>query len=317
MEKNAKIYVAGHNGLVGSAIVRKLEKEGYINIIKKNRSELDLIDQSSVEHFFKNEKPDFVFLAAAKVGGILANDTYPAEFIYENLMIQNNVIHNSYKYDVTRLLYLGSSCIYPKHCSQPMKEEFLLTGPLEETNSPYAVAKISGIEMCWSYNRQYGTNFIPVMPTNLYGPNDNFNLESSHVMPALIRKFYEARMKGKKFVSIWGTGTPRREFLHVDDMADACLFVMKLDNEYLKNDKKPLFNIGTGKDISIYELALIIKEITGFSGDIVLDETKPDGSPQKVLDVTKLKKIDWKASIDLKNGIRDALDYFVNNINCK
>jgi GDP-L-fucose synthase len=310
MEKEAKIYIAGHKGLVGSALVRKLENQGYSNIITKNHSQLDLIDQKAVEQFFNEEKPDYVFLAAAKVGGILANDTYPAEFIYDNLMIQNNVIHNSYKSGVKRLLFLGSSCIYPKHCPQPMKEEHLLTGPLEPTNSPYAVAKIAGIEMCWSYNRQYETTFIPVMPTNLYGPNDNFDLETSHVMPALIRKFHEAKINNDKSVTIWGTGTPRREFLHVDDMADACVFLMNSNNEILLKDKKPLFNIGTGKDISISELAELIKDITGFAGDIVYDKTKPDGTPQKLLDVSKIKALNWSPASKLDSGISGTYSWF-------
>jgi GDP-L-fucose synthase len=310
MEKEAKIYIAGHKGLVGSALVRKLEKDGYSNIITKNHSQLDLIDQKAVEQFFNEEKPDYVFLAAAKVGGILANDTYPAEFIYDNLMIQNNVIHNSYKSGVKRLLFLGSSCIYPKHCPQPMKEEHLLTGPLEPTNSPYAVAKIAGIEMCWSYNRQYGTTFIPVMPTNLYGPNDNFDLETSHVMPALIRKFHEAKINNDKSVTIWGTGTPKREFLHVDDMADACVFLMNSNNQTLLKDKKPLFNIGTGKDISISELAELIKDITEFDGDIVYDKTKPDGTPQKLLDVSKIKALNWSPASKLDSGISGTYNWF-------
>jgi GDP-L-fucose synthase len=310
MEKEAKIYIAGHKGLVGSALVRKLEKDGYSNIITKNHSQLDLIDQKAVEQFFNEEKPDYVFLAAAKVGGILANDTYPAEFIYDNLMIQNNVIHNSYKSGVKRLLFLGSSCIYPKHCPQPMKEEHLLTGPLEPTNSPYAVAKIAGIEMCWSYNRQYETTFIPVMPTNLYGPNDNFDLETSHVMPALIRKFHEAKINNDKSVTIWGTGTPRREFLHVDDMADACVFLMNSENKTLLKNKKPLFNIGTGKDISISELAELIKDITEFDGDIVYDKTKPDGTPQKLLDVSKIKALNWSPASKLDSGISGTYSWF-------
>jgi GDP-L-fucose synthase len=310
MEKEAKIYIAGHKGLVGSALVRKLEKDGYSNIITRNHSQLDLIDQKAVEQFFNEEKPDYVFLAAAKVGGILANDTYPAEFIYDNLMIQNNVIHNSYKSGVKRLLFLGSSCIYPKQCPQPMKEEHLLTGPLEPTNSPYAVAKIAGIEMCWSYNRQYETTFIPVMPTNLYGPNDNFDLETSHVMPALIRKIHEAKINNDKSVTIWGTGTPRREFLHVDDMADACVFLMNSNNEILLKDKKPLFNIGTGKDISISELAELIKDITGFDGDIVYDKTKPDGTPQKLLDVSRLNSFSWEYKFNLKKGIEHVYSCF-------
>jgi GDP-L-fucose synthase len=314
MEKEAKIYIAGHKGLVGSALVRKLEKDGYSNIITKNHSQLDLIDQKAVEQFFNEEKPDYVFLAAAKVGGILANDTYPAEFIYDNLMIQNNVIHNSYKSGVKRLLFLGSSCIYPKHCPQPMKEEHLLTGPLEPTNSPYAVAKIAGIEMCWSYNRQYGTTFIPVMPTNLYGPNDNFDLETSHVMPALIRKFHEAKINNDKTVTIWGTGTPRREFLHVDDMADACVFLMNSNNEILLKDKKPLFNIGTGKDISISELAEIIQDITGFDGDIVYDKTKPDGTPQKLLDVSRLNSFSWDYKFNLRKGVGDVYRWFKKEV---
>jgi GDP-L-fucose synthase len=310
LEKNSKIYLAGHNGLVGSAILRKLQNKGFNNIIVKTHSELDLTKQKDVEAFFNEEKPDYVFLAAAKVGGILANETFPAEFIYENIMIQSNIIHNSYLTNVKKLLFLGSSCIYPKECPQPIKEEYLMTGELEPTNSPYAIAKIAGIEMCWSYNRQYGTHFIPVMPTNLYGPNDNFDLETSHVMPALIRKFHEAKINNKKNVTIWGTGKPRREFLHVDDMADACMFLMNLDNEIFSQGKKPLFNIGTGKDIEISELAEIIKKITGFDGSIVYDVTKPDGTYQKLLDCSRINSLGWKANLNLIDGIQTTYKWY-------
>ena len=309
MHSDSRIYVAGHRGLVGSAIVRLLEKKGFNNIIRRTSSEVDLRDLNAVEIFLQEEKPEYVFLAAAKVGGILANDTYPAEFIHDNLMIQNNVIHSSWKNGVKKLIFLGSSCIYPKFSQQPMKEEYLMTGELEPTNSPYAVAKIAGIEMCWAYNRQYGTKFIPVMPTNLYGPNDNYNLYTSHVMPALIRKFHEALSSGDNEVVMWGTGSPKREFLHVDDLADACFFIMEKDIDM----KKPLFNIGTGKEISIKDLALLIKGITGFKGKIVNDTTKPDGTPRKLLDISRMESLGWKASVSLKDGISDSYHWFLEN----
>ncbi|MFW6030393.1 MAG: GDP-L-fucose synthase family protein, partial [Halanaerobiales bacterium] len=291
MKKDDKIYVAGHRGLVGSAIMRKLKDEGYNNLIYRTSSELDLTRQKAVEDFFAEEKPDYVFLAAAKVGGIKANDKYSAEFIYDNMMIQNNVINSAYENDVKKLLFLGSSCIYPKYSDQPMKEEYLLSGKLEKTNEAYAIAKISGIKMCQHYNKQYGTNFISVMPTNLYGPNDNFDLETSHVLPALIRKFHEAKVNDEDKVVIWGTGEPRRECLHVDDLADAVVFLM---NNY---DGKQFVNIGVGKDISIQELAELIKDIVGFEGKIVNDTSKPDGTPRKLLDVSRLKEIGWESSI--------------------
>lgn len=307
MDKSSKIYVAGHRGMVGSAIVRKLEKEGFSNIVVRTSKELDLRNQKAVEDFFSIEKPDYVFLAAAKVGGIHANNTYRAEFLYDNLMIQNNIIHSSYKNEVKKLLFLGSSCIYPKMAPQPLKEEYLLTGLLEPTNEPYAIAKIAGIKMCDAYRSQYGCNYISVMPTNLYGPNDNYDLNNSHVLPALLRKFHEARIKGAPSVMIWGSGSPMREFLHVDDLADACYYLMMNYNE------SGLINIGTGKDISIKELALLIKEIVGYKGELKFDATKPDGTPRKLMDVSKLHAFGWKHKIELEQGIRmvyeDVIDY--------
>lgn len=297
MNKDAKIYIAGHRGMVGSALKRRLQKEGYSNFIERTSSELDLRNQQQVEAFFNEQKPDFVYLAAAKVGGIHANNVYRGEFIYDNLMIQNNVIHSSYVNGVKKLLFLGSSCIYPKFAEQPLKEDYLLTGLLEPTNEPYAIAKIAGIKLCDAYRDQYGCNFISVMPTNLFGPNDNYNLNNSHVLPALIRKFHEAKKNNTPEVIMWGTGSPKREFLHVDDLADACVFLM--DN-YNQNG---LVNIGTGKDISIFELATLIKEIVGFQGEIVKDITKPDGTPRKLMNVDKLKNIGWKYNIELKDGI--------------
>ncbi len=300
MEKHTKIYVAGHRGMVGSAIVRKLEKEGFTNFIFRTSKELDLTDQTAVAHLFETEKPEYIFLAAAKVGGILANNTYRANFLYENLMIQNNVIHQSYKSGVKKLLFLGSSCIYPKMAPQPIKEEYMLTGILEQTNEPYAIAKIAGIKMCDAYRDQFGCNFISVMPTNLYGPNDNYDLKNSHVLPALLSKFHEAKLKGKSEVVVWGSGTPRREFLHVDDLADACYFLME-------NYNKPgLVNVGAGKDISIAELAGMIKEIIDFKGKIIFDTSKPDGTPRKLLDVSKLKDIGWEATISFKKGLQNV-----------
>lgn len=297
MEKNSKIYVAGHRGMVGSALVRQLEKKGYSNIIIRTSKELDLRDQLAVKTFFESEKPDYVFLAAAKVGGIIANNTYKADFIYENLMIESNVIHQAYKTGVKKLQFLGSSCIYPKLAPQPLKEEYLLTGLLEPTNEPYAIAKIAGIKMCDAYRDQYGCNFISVMPTNLYGPNDNYDLNNSHVLPALLRKFHEAKERGDTAVMVWGSGAPRREFLHADDLADACLFLMETYNE------PGLVNIGVGEDISIKDLAYLIKDIVGFDGEIRFDTTKPDGTPRKLMDVSKLTALGWKARIPLKEGI--------------
>lgn len=298
MEKSNKIYIAGHRGMVGSAIVRKLKAEGYGNLIYRTSRELDLRNQAEVDEFFRQEQPDYVFLAAAKVGGILANNTYRGAFIYENLMIEANVIEAARKYGVKKLMFLGSSCIYPKLAPQPLKEEFLLTGQLEPTNQPYAIAKIAGIELCDAYRAQYGCNFISVMPTNLYGPNDNYDLEKSHVLPALIRKFHESKKQNLPAVIMWGTGSPRREFLHVDDLADACYFLMQTYNE------PGLVNIGTGTDIPIKELALLIKKIVGFEGTIEHDLNKPDGTPRKLMDVNKLRTAGWEAQIDLESGIR-------------
>ncbi len=307
MDKDSKIYIAGHRGLVGSAIMRRLEIEGCKNLITHTHAELDLTRQEKVEEFFREERPDYVFLAAARVGGIYANNAYPAEFIYSNLTIQTNIIHASYVFKVKKMLFLGSSCIYPKNCPQPMKEEYLLGGPLEPTNEPYAVAKIAGIKMCQAYNRQYGTNFLSVMPTNLYGPNDNFDLKTSHVLPALIRKFHEAKIKGQSEVEIWGTGSPRREFLHVDDLADACLFLMKNYNS------SEIVNIGVGKDQTIRELAEIIAGLTGFKGSIRFDSGKPDGTPVKRLDVSKINSIGWRARIGMEQGIAETYKWYAEN----
>lgn len=322
MRKDAKIYVAGHRGLVGSAIVRQLETKGYTNIVKRTHAELDLTDALGTDAFFESERPDYVFLAAAKVGGIVANNTYPAEFIRDNLMIQNNVIHSAWRHKVDRLLFLGSSCIYPKLAPQPMKEEHLLTGPLEPTNRPYALAKIAGIEMCWSYNRQYGTRYLAAMPTNLYGPGDNYHPENSHVIPALLRKFHEAKQSGAEAVTVWGTGTPRREFLFSDDMADACVYLMELpDDRYtqlLGSDEAatgrfepPLVNVGVGEDVTIKELAEIIGGIVGYSGKIQFDVSKPDGTPRKLMDVSRIQSIGWRAITNLKKGLRHAYDDFL------
>ena len=307
MDKDSKIYIAGHRGLVGSSILRRLQSEGYNNLVYRTHKKLDLWNQTEVESFFKSERPEYVFLAAAKVGGIWANSAYPAEFIYSNLAVQINVIHNSYKYSVKNLLFLGSSCIYPRDCPQPMKEEYLLTGSLEPTNEAYSIAKIAGIKMCQAYNRQHGTNFISVMPTNLYGPGDNFDLKTSHVLPALIRKFHEAKLSGHS-VTIWGTGAPRREFLHVDDLADACVFLM---NNY--NDSE-IINIGAGKDISIRELAELISEVVGFEGEIVFDSSKPDGTPKKLLNVSHLQALGWKARIGLREGIEKTYRWYLKSI---
>ncbi|HEX9059909.1 MAG TPA: GDP-L-fucose synthase [Clostridia bacterium] len=297
MEKGASIFVAGHKGLVGSAIVRNLTEEGYNNLILKSHSELDLTEQSSTESFFSSERPEYVFLAAAKVGGIGANSTYPADFIMQNLLIECNVIRAAWKYGVKKLIFLGSSCIYPKNCPQPIKEEYLLTGPLEPTNEAYALAKISGLKMCKFYNEQYGTRFISCMPTNLYGPNDNYDLENSHVLPALIRKFHEAKTSSKPFVELWGTGAPLREFLHVDDMASACIYLMK---NYEGNEH---VNIGSGEELTIKELAYLIKDAVGYEGEIRFDSSKPDGTYRKKLDLTFLNSLGWNASISLRNGI--------------
>lgn len=307
MNKSDKVYVAGHTGMVGSAIVRKLQDEGFSNIHVRSSKELDLRNQHLVEDFFQSENPDYVFLAAAKVGGILANNTYKASFIYDNLIIQNNVIHAAYKNQVKKLLFLGSSCIYPKFADQPIREESLLTNELEPTNEPYAIAKIAGLKMCQFYREQYNCNFISLMPTNLYGPNDNFDLKNSHVLPALLRKFHEAKMNKKSTVTLWGTGNPLREFLHVNDLAEACIHFM------LYYDKKEPVNIGTGIDISIHDLAYEIKKIVGFEGEIIWDINKPDGTPRKLLDVTKAKENGWESSITLLDGIRMTYDWYVQN----
>ncbi|MBK8893375.1 MAG: GDP-L-fucose synthase [Propionivibrio sp.] len=322
MNKNAKVYIAGHRGLVGSAIVRNLQGKGFTNLLTRTHAELDLTSQAATDAFFAQEKPDYVFLAAAKVGGILANNNFPAKFIHDNLAIQTNIIHAAYLNKVKRLLFLGSSCIYPKLAPQPMKEEYLLTGPLEATNRPYAIAKIAGIEMCWSYNRQYGTRYLAVMPTNLYGPGDSYDLDTSHVIPALIRKFHEAKQANAKEVVVWGSGTPRREFLYSDDMADACVFLMNLSDEkcdsLLGSDESrtgqfepPLINIGVGEDVTIRELAQTVKCAVGFEGEIVFDTSKPDGAPRKLLYVGKLSALGWQATVGLKAGIGLAYDdYF-------
>jgi GDP-L-fucose synthase len=305
MNKNSKIYVAGHNGMVGSAIVRKLKDLGYTNIVTKSKKELDLTNQFLVNQFFHFERPEYVFLAAAKVGGIKANDEFRADFIYQNLSIQTNIIKASYDCGVKKLLFLGSSCIYPKFCQQPIKEEYLLTGTLEPTNDAYAIAKIAGIKMCQDFNKQYGTNFISVMPTNLYGPGDNYDLNNSHVLPAMIRKFHEAKVNGTEKVEIWGTGTPKREFLYVDDLADACLFLM---NNY--NDSE-IVNIGTGQDVTIAELAIGISKIVGYDGEIYFNTEMPDGTPRKLLDVSKLKDLGWQYQTSLSDGIKKTYQDYV------
>jgi GDP-L-fucose synthase len=356
MKINSKIYIAGHTGLVGSALVRRLEADGYSNLVVRNHSDLDLTKQAEVEAFFQTERPEHIFLAAAKVGGIMANYTYPAEFIYNNLAIQNNIIHAAWKTDAKRLLFLGSSCIYPKECFQPMKEDYLLSGLLEPTNEPYAIAKIAGIKMCQSYNRQYGTQYICVMPTNLYGPNDNFDLETSHVLPALIRKFHLAKLaeqgdwEGTKkdeqkygaipediklsiglktsasnrktitssprpCVLLWGSGNPKREFLHVDDLAYACIFLTQMNKKtfdlFFDDTHTPLINIGCGKDQTVKEIAAIVAEVVGYKGDVRWDQDKPDGTLQKLLDISKIKKLGWKPNIALKNGIRDVYEWYL------
>lgn len=302
MNKNDKIYIAGHKGMVGSAILRKLQKEGFANIVFRTSKELNLCNQQGVKDFFAHEKPDYVFLAAARVGGIHANNTFRADFIYQNLMVQNNVIHSSFENKVKKLLFLGSSCIYPKLAPQPLKEEYLLTGLLEHTNEPYAIAKIAGIKTCDAYRAQYGCNFISVMPTNLFGPNDNYDLNNSHVLPALLRKIHEAKKNNAPFVEMWGTGTPKREFLHVDDCAEACFFLMEKYNE------PGLVNVGMGEDIAIKDLALLIKKIVGFQGDIKLDASKPDGTPRKLMDVNKINSLGWKHKIGLEEGIRSVYE---------
>ncbi|SRX76507.1 GDP-L-fucose synthase family protein [Aequorivita antarctica] len=297
MKKDSKIYIAGHRGMVGAAILRKLKEEGYTNFVLRTSTDLDLRNQNDVDSFFKLERPDYVFLAAAKVGGIHANNTFRADFLYDNLMIQNNVIHSSYTHKVKKLLFLGSSCIYPKLAPQPLKEDYLLTGKLEYTNEPYAIAKIAGIKLCENYNKQYGCNFISVMPTNLYGPNDNYDLQNSHVLPALLRKFHEAKEKNLPFVEVWGTGTPKREFLHVDDLADACYFLMQ------NYDGTEFLNIGTGIDLSIKELVALIQKIVGYTGEVTWNTDQPDGTPRKLMDVQKLSNLGWKYSISLEEGI--------------
>jgi GDP-L-fucose synthase len=318
MNKNAKIFVAGYRGLVGSAIVRKLRAEGYSNLLLRTSAELDLRNQAEVTDFFERERPEYVFLAAARVGGIGANSTYPAEFIYDNLMIQSNVIHNAWQTGVKRLLFLGSSCIYPKLAPQPLKEEYLLTGPLEPTNDAYAVAKIAGISMCRAYNRQYGTRYLAAMPTNLYGPGDNFDLEKSHVLPALIRKFHEAKLSGSGTVTVWGSGTPKREFLHVDDLAYACLFLMNLPEDVYSSlithhSSPALINIGSGEEVSIRELALLVKGVVGFEGELLFDTTKPDGTPRKLCDVSKIHSLGWRHTIGLKAGLQSVYDWYLGN----
>jgi len=312
---HSSIFIAGHRGLVGSALVRCLEAKGFTNIIKRTHAELDLMDQAAVQAFFEQVRPEYVFLAAAKVGGIQANSMYPAEFIHQNIIVQDNVIHQAWQTGVKRLLFLGSSCIYPRDCPQPMKEEYLLTGPLESTNRPYAVAKIAGIETCWAYNRQYNTKYLSVMPTNLYGPGDNYDLQNSHVLPALIRKMHEALIGNKKTMVAWGTGAPRREFLYSDDMADACVYLMSLDeisfSQFLQDDVPPLVNIGCGKDLTIRELVTLVKDVVGFKGVIEWDSTKPDGTPRKLLDVSRLFAQGWQPQTELVEGIKKAYDDFL------
>ena len=315
MNKDSKIYIAGHLGLVGSALVRGLQKAGHTNLLTKTHDELNLENQEAVERFFIAEKPEYVFLAAGKVGGIHANKTYPAEFIYQNILIQINIIHQSWKNGVQRLLSLGSSCIYPKECPQPIKEEYLLSGPLEPTNSPYAIAKIAGIETCWAYNRQYNTRYISVMPTNLYGPGDNYNLQNSHVLPALIRKMHEAKLNNSDSVIAWGTGTPRREFLYSDDLADACIYLMTRPNselnELISDNSPPLINIGCGVDQTIMELVHLVKDAVGYTGKIEWDKSKPDGTMQKVLDIRRISNMGWKPITELTEGIKKAYEDFL------
>lgn len=315
MQQDARIFVAGHRGLVGSALSVQLQQQGYTALLTRTHAELDLCDQTAVHNFFQQQKPEYVFLAAAKVGGILANSRYPAEFIYKNLAIQTNIIHAAWCSGVKRLLFLGSSCIYPRDCPQPIKEEYLLTGPLEVTNRPYALAKIAGIEMCWSYNRQYGTQYLAVMPTNLYGPGDNYDLEKSHVIPALIRKMQDAKQNGDKQVIIWGTGTPRREFLYSEDMAQACIYLMNLPashvDEVFSAETAPLINIGYGEDLSIRELAELIAETVGFYGKLNFDAAKPDGAPRKLLDISRMQGLGWRPTVNLKQGLQLAYRDFL------
>jgi GDP-L-fucose synthase len=305
---DSKIYIAGHRGMVGSAIVRRLRSLGYGNILTRGHSELDLTDQAAVFAFLQEQKPDYIFLAAARVGGIQANNIYRAEFLYQNLMIEANLIHAAYKAGIQRLLFLGSSCIYPRDCPQPIKEEYLLTGPLEQTNEPYAIAKIAGIKLCESYNRQYGTSYVSVMPTNLYGPNDNYDLKNSHVLPALIRKAHEAKLRGDSELVVWGTGKPMREFLYVDDMADACVFIME------NGTSDGLFNVGSGKDVTIRELAETVMDVVEFKGNIVFDSSKPDGTPRKLLDVGRMRALGWQAKTGLKDGISHAYEDYLSTL---
>lgn len=323
MDRSSKIYIAGHRGLVGSAIMGNLAEKGYSNLVTRTHNELDLIDQKAAADFFSTEKPEYVFLAAAKVGGILANNTYPAEFIRDNLVIQTNVIHEAYRSGVKRLLFLGSSCIYPKLAPQPMEEAHLLTGPLESTNRPYALAKIAGVEMCWSYNRQYGTRYLAAMPTNLYGPRDNYHPENSHVIPALIRKFHEAKIQNKPDVTVWGTGTPRREFMYSADMADACIYLMNLPDEkfmgLLGSDESrtgtfdpPLVNIGVGEDITIRELAGLVGKVVGFNGELIFDTSKPDGTPRKLMDSGRLQAMGWRPRVGLEDGLAATYSQFTS-----
>jgi GDP-L-fucose synthase len=316
MNSNDKIYIAGHNGMVGSAIVRKLREKGFMNIITCSSSGLDLTNQQNVHNFLQEKKPDYVVIAAAKVGGIHANNSYPAEFIYQNLMIEVNLIHGAYLAGVSNLLFLGSSCIYPKESLQPIREEYLLSGHLESTNEPYAVAKIAGIKLCESYNRQYGTDYRSIMPTNIYGPNDNFNLKNSHVIPALIRKFHEAKVGNQSSVEIWGSGKPMREFLHVDDMADVSVYIMQLDKKILEKAIKPMLshiNIGTGIDVTIQDVANIVKEVVGFTGEIVFNPKMPDGTKRKLLDVSKIQNLGWKHTIALRDSLKTTYEWFLKN----
>jgi len=307
MDRKAKIFVAGHRGMVGSAIVRRLNSGGYANLLLRTRQELDLLDQRAVREFLARERPDYIFLAAAKVGGIQANNVYRAEFIYQNLAIEVNLIHGAWQAGVARLLFLGSSCIYPRECPQPIREDYLLTGPLEQTNEPYAIAKIAGIKLCESYNRQYGMHCVSVMPTNLYGPNDNFDLATSHVLPALMRKAHEAKLAGAAAMQVWGSGRPRREFLHVDDLADGCVFLME------KEIADGLFNIGTGTDVTIRELARMVAEVVGYEGELVFDASMPDGTPRKLLDVSRMRDLGWTARIRLEEGIRHAYQWYLDH----
>jgi GDP-L-fucose synthase len=314
MNSNDKIYLAGHNGMVGSAIHRKLFEKGFVNIVTRSSSELDLSNQQDTHNFLQEEKPDYVLIAAAKVGGIHANDSYPAEFIYQNLMIEANLIHGSYLARVNKLLFLGSSCIYPKESKQPIKEEYLLSNYLESTNEPYAIAKIAGIKLCESYNRRYGTDYRSIMPTNLYGPNDNFHSKNSHVIPALIKRFHEAKVKNKPFVEVWGSGKPMREFLHVDDMASASIYIMSLNKKLLEKEISPMLshiNIGTGKDITIKDVTKIIKEVVGFDGEVVFNTKMPDGTKRKLLDVSKIENLGWKHTITLKDGLKETYEWFL------